>query len=86
MRNSVLKSTVFVAVAIAISGTTGPPVGIVAAMVGRSSVPLWVYGGTVSVLLGATTFAALILERTGFKALGLVQPVSESGSSCSASP
>ena len=41
-------------------------------MLGRSNLPMWVYAGAFSLTLAAITWAALALDRTGFRALGLV--------------
>ena len=72
MRSSLMKAIGFVVVAMAIWGIAGPVVGIAAAMMGRSSVPMWVYGGAFSLLFAAATWAALVFDRSGFTSLGLV--------------
>ena len=72
MRTSLLKAIAFVAVAMTVLAATAPLVGIAGAMLGRSNVPMWVYAGAFSLTLAAITWAALALDRTGFRALGLV--------------
>jgi membrane protease YdiL (CAAX protease family) len=78
VRASLLKSLAFVAVAMAGLAATAPLVGIAAAMVstsgmsGQSNVPMWLYAGAFSMTLAAITWAALVLDRTGFHSLGLV--------------
>ena len=56
----------------AVLAATAPLVGIAAAMLGRSNLPMWGYAGAFSMTLAAITWAALTLERTGFNSLGLV--------------
>jgi CAAX protease family protein len=78
VRASLLKALAFGAVAMAGLAATAPVVGIAAAMVGmsgmsgRSNLPMWVYAGAFSLTLAAITWAALALDRSGFRALGLV--------------
>ena len=67
-----LQAVLFVAVAIVALIATGPLVGLMAATLGRSVVPVWAYSGVFSVLLSAITAVALMLDRTGFRSLGLV--------------
>lgn len=72
MRISVLKALLFIAVAAVALIATGPLVSLVAAIAGTSEVPVWAYSGAFSVLLLASTAVALVLDRTGFRSLGLV--------------
>jgi membrane protease YdiL (CAAX protease family) len=72
VRTSLLKAIAFVAVAMTVLAATAPLVGIAGAMLGRSNVPMWVYAGAFSLTLAAITWAALALDRTSFRALGLV--------------
>lgn len=76
MRVSLLKALLFVAVAIVALIATGPLVGLMAAISGRSAVPVWAYSGAFSVLLLASTAVALVLDRAGFRSLGL-EPTGE---------
>jgi len=72
MRVALLKALLFIAVAVVALIATGPLVGLVAAITGTSGVPVWAYSGAFSVLLLTSTAAALVLDRTGFRSLGLV--------------
>jgi uncharacterized protein len=72
VRASLLKAIAFVGVAMAVLAATAPLVGIAGAMMGRSNLPMWIYGGAFSMTLAAITWAALTVDRTGFNSLGLV--------------
>lgn len=72
MHVSILKALLFVAVALVILIATGPLVGFLGSLAGRSHVPTWAYAGSFSVLLLAATALAVALDRTGWRSLGLV--------------
>lgn len=71
MRNPIVKAILFVAVAVALLIATGPLVALVAAIMGTSYVPVWLYAAGFSVLLLAATAVALRWDGTGLESLGL---------------
>ena len=69
---SLIRATVFGAVAILLVVATGPVVGLVAAITGTSRVPVWAYSAALSALLLVATILALRLEGSDLESLGLI--------------
>jgi uncharacterized protein len=68
----ILKAILFIATSAGLLAATGPLLGILAALSGASSLPVWIYAAAFSALMLAASTVALKCDGKGLRNIGLV--------------